>query len=358
MLRSVFRLLFFSGSPEPRIQQESDSATDQKEILHSLEKTRLEFKLAAAESLAAHEKLITQLRGYRSTLNVIIAFLGIGGIVGIWKAGSWIQSYVDARIAARVEKADLLQQAISYAHGGQWSYALDALKDVFENYKADGYKGSKEMRRLLYLNIVWVLGQIDDWNKKNETWAGEQLWKQINEDAHFASFLDGQNHQADDAFDSNMAFCVLRFVKTADMPETARQYLQHSLDSTRTKLGSAPHLFALGMLSVMKGQIAEAKKKIQEAAEADPKDHTFSKDAADSFANDVEYQVWRIAAKRLGWDFKQQFRILSSGSASQPDPDSCGSIGRARSTPAGLVGSDINPNPYRRPIRPCTFSLY
>jgi hypothetical protein len=58
LLSSLFRF-FNNGSPQA--QQQTDSPANQKEILHSLEKARLEFELAAVKSLSGHEKLTREL---------------------------------------------------------------------------------------------------------------------------------------------------------------------------------------------------------------------------------------------------------------------------------------------------------
>jgi hypothetical protein len=64
------------------------------------------------------------------------------------------------------------------------------------------------------------------------------------------------------------------------------------------------------------GKIAEAKSQMLQAADFDPQGHTFTVDFAKTFANDVEYQVWRIAGKRLGLNFEENFKNLVAEMAS------------------------------------------
>jgi hypothetical protein len=87
LISSLGSLFRFLKNGSPKAQQQTDSPADKKETQHSLEKTRLEFELAAAKSLSAHEKLTRELQGYRSVFRIAIAFFGIGGLVGLWKAG-------------------------------------------------------------------------------------------------------------------------------------------------------------------------------------------------------------------------------------------------------------------------------
>jgi hypothetical protein len=96
---------------------------------------------------------------------------------------------VDERITSRIERGDLLEQAIAYGHGGQWLDALSPLEEAFDEYKKPGNKSTEKSRKLLYLVLTWVLSQIDYFNR-DEVWEGGQLWGEMNKDPLFIRFLE------------------------------------------------------------------------------------------------------------------------------------------------------------------------
>ena len=200
---------------------------EQRETLASLREARMELKTEVAERLAAHQKLVQELEIYKWVIRFLfVIFLG-GSIYGILN----FVHFVDTRIADRVKKSDKLAQALSFAQLGQWGPALQTFDEVYNDYKTTNSFPDGEYLEFLYSKWIWILAQNDS-QQNQSTWVGEFEWKILNDEREFRQgFLGNSAWKLNEAVQTNLAYCTLKFDKSQDAIGNARSYFEQALSA-------------------------------------------------------------------------------------------------------------------------------
>jgi hypothetical protein len=260
----------------------------------------LKFKTESAERIAAHEKLIREVEGYKRILRSTLMFLGIGSLGGILTLRPILNNYVDGQISAQVKKWNELEACIADAREARWQPALKKLRSVYQNEAASQNKSDADFRTLLFNTLVYVLASTNERISDGQRWQGEDEWKELCQDKEF---LNRAEVQIDEPYCNQMFFCTLKFYKERDVLECIRSYIHAALRIIAEDRSKAPHYFDLAMTDLIAGNPTSALRNLREASDKDPSTYQDLVTYLTTFKNSVQFMMWSICAERSGVNF-------------------------------------------------------
>jgi hypothetical protein len=281
----------------------------------------LTFRAEAAERLAAFDKLIREAESSKRSLEFTARFLGIGTLGGILALITLLftfDHYFNGKISAQMHKWNDLDSGLSMIHMGQWS---DALQKFYFVYTQQITQSDEEYRSVLFDPFLLTLASTS--KPIERSWEGQNAWYLLRRDNAFkAAFLSRAQDQWDEPYCNNMFLCMLKFESKPDSLDTIDNYLQTALRRAPISSSKAEHLFQLGMESLARHHIDDAKKYLEQASESDsskfnPNDWV---QCLNKFEHDdLTFKMWCRYTERMreesgsrDKDFGQEFAELKS----------------------------------------------